>query len=56
MLKEFVREGLASQSLAGKEADRLSRLMVLNAEEIVRRDRDLFGAGDWAPPKRVCGG
>ncbi|MBA4090247.1 MAG: hypothetical protein C0494_06605 [Sphingobium sp.] len=41
LLNDFVREGLARQSLGRDEADRLSRLEALNAAELARWKRDL---------------
>ena len=41
ILKDFVRQGLVNQSLGAEEAERLSRLETLNAQEIARWSRDL---------------
>ncbi len=41
LLNDFVREGLARQSLGRDEAERLSRLQLLNADELARWERDL---------------
>ncbi|MFD1104672.1 hypothetical protein [Sphingobium olei] len=41
LLNDFVREGLARQSLGRDEADRLLRLAALNAAEAARWQRDL---------------
>jgi len=46
MLKDFVREGSARQSLGREQIDRLCRLEVLNAAELTRWERDLFAATD----------
>lgn len=50
MLKDFVRQGLASRSLALGDAERLSRIEKLNVQEIARWDHDLAAAGSARPP------
>lgn len=46
MLKDFVRQGLIDQSLDAAAAERLSRLELLNVQEIARWGRDLYPAHD----------
>ncbi len=48
MLKDFVRQGLANRSLATEDAARLSRVEVLNIQEMARWDRDLSAARNGA--------
>lgn len=45
LLRDFVREGLASRSLGREIADMLSRLEALNEAELARWRRDLGVAG-----------
>jgi len=49
MLKDFVREGLASRSLAPEDAERLSQVENLNLREIARWDHDLAAARNTPP-------
>lgn len=50
LLKEFIREGLASRSLGPEEARRLSRLEAINAMELARWEKDLLGGGSGSSP------
>ncbi|PZU66727.1 MAG: hypothetical protein DI540_13595 [Sphingobium sp.] len=56
MLKDFVREGSARQSLGREEIDRLCRLEVLNAAELARWERDLFASSDQSTSQQRRGG
>tara|TARA_Y100000815_G_C13174084_1_gene436739 strand:- start:426 stop:650 length:225 start_codon:yes stop_codon:yes gene_type:complete len=56
LLSDFVREGLASQSLGREDAARLSRLKALNAAEIARWERDLSMPGNESAPVRTDNG
>lgn len=47
-LQDFVREGLTHRTLGVEDAARLTRVEVLNLQEIARWDRDLSSGGDWA--------
>ncbi|QJR02752.1 hypothetical protein HH800_11475 [Sphingobium yanoikuyae] len=56
MLKDFVREGSARQSLGREEIDRLCQLEALNAAELARWERDLFAGSDQSTSQQRCGG
>ncbi|EIZ77287.1 hypothetical protein WSK_4155 [Novosphingobium sp. Rr 2-17] len=49
MLKDFIRHGLATRSLATEDAARLNRVATLNVLEIARWDRDLSNGGGSKP-------
>ncbi|WP_088182685.1 hypothetical protein [Sphingobium sp. Z007] len=56
MLKDFVRQGLANQSLATEDAARLSRVETLNIQEMARWDRDLSATRNGATPPQESNG
>lgn len=49
MLKDFIRHGLATRSLATEDAARLHRVASLNLQEIARWDRDLSSGSASKP-------
>jgi hypothetical protein len=56
VLRDFVREGLAKQSLDRDEVERLSRLEAVNAAEVARWERDFSLASGQATERRTHDG